>query len=158
MSAKRLTFRAGVQEFRLASSKIAEPQEEVVKFEATELRTLLCGPDTVEWDERSLRKVLRCKGGLDPGEPTMAWLRGALVALDQPARLRFTRLVTGLPLLTPDKVITVSLTKNKWAYFHSCTSTLDFPRFDSEEKLRYVLAEAMANGDAGGFSEIERNG
>ena len=68
------------------------------------------------------------------------------------------RLVTGLPLLTPDKVITISATKNKWAYFHSCTSTLDFPRFDSQEKLRYVLAEAMANGDAGGFSEIERNG
>ena len=47
MSAKRLTFRAGVQEFRLASSKIADPQEEVVKFEATELRLLRASVSTL---------------------------------------------------------------------------------------------------------------
>ena len=159
---ERLWLRDGidrqVRAFRDGLGSMAALDCGVLSFEAAELRDLLCGPDSVDWTEASLRKTLRCKGGLDPNEDTMVWLRAELVGMEQLQRLRFMRLVTGLPLLTPDKVITISATKNKWAYFHSCTSTLDFPRFDSQEKLRYVLAEAMANGDAGGFSEIERNG
>jgi len=134
----------------------------VLAFESEELRDLLCGPDTIEWTEESLkRKHLRPKGDfkLPPsqgGHDTLGWLRVELVELDQQQRLRFMELTTGLRVLTPDKVITVRRTNERWPYFHSCTNQLDLPRYQSQELLREGLLEALANGSAGGFSEIAR--
>ncbi len=41
-------------------------------------------------------------------------------------------------------------------YFHSCSNTLDFPRYESREVLADKFKMAMANGEAGGFGELEK--
>jgi len=55
-------------------------------------------------------------------------------------------------------VITVRLTTEKWPFFHSCTNQLDLPRYPSRAALKSSLAEALANGGAGGFSEFAHIG
>ena len=61
-------------------------------------------------------------GGVD----TLEWLRQELVLLAQPDRLRFLELTTGVRCLTPDKVITVRRTDQRWPFFHSCTNQREF--------------------------------
>jgi hypothetical protein len=110
-------------------------------------------------------------GGVD----TLVWLRNWLVALPQEGRLDFLELVTGQRALLPDLVIHVRRTQSSSSsssstatsnenssgavglpYFHSCTNTLDLPRFTSEASLVTAMTTAMANGSAGGFSEVTR--
>lgn len=162
-------------------------------------RNMLCGPNTIEWSVETLKRTLRPKGDftirasevigqrlpeerdkVSQGEmvDTMDWLREALVELDQPQRLKFMELTTGLGLLTSDEVsqlypfstmyslivmifittssqvITVRMTSERWPFFHSCTNQLDFPVYHNPTELRKALHEALANGSAGGFSEL----
>ena len=76
----------------------------------------------------------------------------------QPQRLDFAELTTGMRFLAPDKVITVRRTAEKWPFFHSCTNQLDMPRYGSRAALQASLSEALANGQAGGFSEFAHIG
>jgi hypothetical protein len=162
--------------FRDGLSDMADVNAGSLAFGAVELRNLLCGPDTVEWSFDSLKKILRAKGDFvirasevvqsedgdvidvpkDGKIDTLDWLREALVSLDQSQRLKFMELTTGLRLLTPDKVITVRKTSERWPFFHSCTNQLDLPRYNNPKKLKDALEEALANGSAGGFSELTR--
>jgi hypothetical protein len=120
------------------------------------------------------------------GEDTLDWLRLELVALGPRDRLRFLELTTGVRApLAPGNLITVqragagssgggvmggsssfggssapgggaAAAAIQLPYFHSCTNTLDLPLYSSQEALREGLRTAIANGFAGGFSEIAR--
>jgi hypothetical protein len=109
------------------------------------------------------KKAKGGSSGSGGGVDTLAWLRAWLVALPQPGRLTFLELVTGQRALLPDLVVHVRRTQSssqsaakcaQLPYFHSCTSTLDLPRFSSEAALQEAMATAVANGAAGGFSEV----
>jgi hypothetical protein len=63
-----------------------------------------------------------CSNSSHSGVDTLEWLRDELVALSQPDRLKFLELTTGVRCLTPDKVITVRRTDQRWPFFHSCTN------------------------------------
>ena len=99
--------------------------------------------------------VVRCGGGFQSEEPTVKWFREALVAMPQLDRLSFMQLVTGVPILAPDTTITLKLSGEKEhdVFFHSCTSTLDFPRCATKEDLRRILASSMKAAQKAGFSE-----
>eukprot|EP00615_Pteridomonas_danica_P019585 CAMPEP_0114396960 /NCGR_PEP_ID=MMETSP0102-20121206/13914_1 /TAXON_ID=38822 ORGANISM="Pteridomonas danica, Strain PT" /NCGR_SAMPLE_ID=MMETSP0102 /ASSEMBLY_ACC=CAM_ASM_000212 /LENGTH=1363 /DNA_ID=CAMNT_0001557849 /DNA_START=31 /DNA_END=4123 /DNA_ORIENTATION=- len=143
-----------VNAFREGLSDLVSMEGGLLSFEARELKDLFCGPDTIDWTEESLLKILRPTGGLTQQEDTMKWLRAELVAMPQALRLDFMELTSGLRLLTPDKVITVRRTDEKWPFFHSCTNQLDMPRYTSSKDLHDALIEALAHGGAGGFSEF----
>jgi len=175
-----------VKAFTDGLSEMADVNSGSLAFGTTELRNMLCGPDSIDWTLDSLKRILRPKGDFlinisdvesltdSPSSSssssvstlldqktntkidTLDWLREALVALDQPQRLKFMELTTGLRLLTPDKAITVRRTSERWPFFHSCTNQLDLPRYNSPKSLKEALEEALANGSAGGFSELTR--
>lgn len=110
----------------------------LLAFEAHELRDLVCGPNTIEWTEDSLRKLLRPQvqpggGGLVDDEPTMVWLREILVEMPQTSRRSFVDFVTALPRLKPDTSIEVTLKHGcKIPTAHTCTKQLNLPRYNSK--------------------------
>jgi hypothetical protein len=72
---------AQVNAFRQGLGDLISLEGGLLSFEARELRDLFCGPDSIDWTEESLLKILRPTGGFTQDEDTIKWLRAELVSV-----------------------------------------------------------------------------
>jgi hypothetical protein len=126
-------------------------------FTARELSDMVCGAGDVEWNEKSLRKMLTPTSGFDIDSPTMKWLRSELVSFNQAQRRSFLKFSTALPRLIPGMTLTIACKGVGGSWLptaQTCTPQLNLPVYASKKDLKMALKEAMANADAdGGFHE-----
>jgi len=78
------------------------PVEFLKMFTPEELRIMICGEDAIEWDESSLRQVLKFHDSLVHDDAEIAnWLVSILIELDNKQRSTFLDFVTSCPRLPP---------------------------------------------------------
>jgi hypothetical protein len=129
----------------------------LLAFGPQELADMVCGAGSVEWTDKSLKKLLRPAGGFGDSAPTVTWLRQELLAFTPPERRSFLKFATAVPRLVPGLSLTVACKGSGGGWLptaQTCTPQLNLAVYTSRRDLASALREAMANADAdGGFHE-----
>lgn len=140
---------AQLQAFRDGLNEVL-PVECLEAFTACELRDMICGEDSIEWDERELLDHLHPSGGLTEQSPAYQHLVATLVEMDQGNRSRFLEFVSSCPRLPPGGIssfhVDVFPDSGPGGGFprsRACANQLYLPAYSSKEILRDRLHEAM---------------
>lgn len=140
---------AQLQAFREGLNEVL-PVECLEAFTACELRDMICGEDSIEWDERELLDHLHPSGGLTEQSPAYQHLVATLVEMDQGNRSRFLEFVSSCPRLPPGGINSFHVDVfpecgpgGGFPRSRACANQLYLPAYSSKEILRDRLHEAM---------------
>ncbi|CAJ1359385.1 unnamed protein product [Effrenium voratum] len=154
VAAQLSAFREGLNEVL--------PVECLSAFDATELRDMICGEDTVEWGERELLDHLHPSGSMTRASPSYQHLVAVLLDMDQGNRSRFLDFVSSCPRLPPGgmdsfhvDVFPDAAGGRGFPRSRACANQLYLPSYRSKEELRERLHEAM-HGSAGHHEQEQR--
>ena len=123
---------------------------------SSELKELICGEDTIEWERQQLLDHLHPQGTLNSNHAVYLWLIEILLEFEHRDRQRFLDFVTSCPRLPPGGIhrlhieicglgASESKKASKFPYSRACSSQLYLPSalYTSQADLKKYLTEAM---------------
>jgi len=121
-----------------------------------ELKEMICGEDTIEWEKDQLKEHLHAKAPMTADHPVYNYLIDILLEFTHKDRQRFLDFVTSCPRLPPGGISKMHIeicginpkethkNKSKLPYSRACNSQLFLPlTFASKQDLHNNLYEAM---------------
>jgi len=116
-------------------------------FAPGELKEMICGSETIEWDRQTLEHHVHPTNGLSRDSPIYKYLIDVLISMNNSDRARFLDFVSSCPRLLPGGKFYMDVCPapkmQKYPRSRACANQLYLPEYSSREELNTHLFEAM---------------
>jgi len=135
------------------------PLEKLGKFSGAELKYMLCGDNTIDWEAATLEQHLQPVAPLNRDSPCFIMLCEQLLDMSNQERSDFLNFVTACPRLPPGGLgalgieVTAQRSQSMIPTAQTCVPKLYLPEYTDGAALRTGMMEAFKNADSGGFHE-----
>jgi len=116
-------------------------------FSPAELKEMICGSETIEWDRQTLEQNVHPTNGISRDSPIYKYLIDVLISMNNSDRARFLDFVSSCPRLLPGGKFYMDVCPapkmQKYPRSRACANQLYLPEYSSREELQTNLFEAM---------------